>query len=282
MSTALVTDSNAMLPATLRDRFSVRVVPLTIVLDGRPYTEGVDLIAADFAARMRTGATVSTAAPSPGAFVAVYDAAADEGADAILSVHIGSNTSATVDSARLAARESRVPVELVDTGTASFPVACCVWAAGSVLEAGGPLEAAADAARAVAASVGNVFVVGALDLASRGGRLRGPAAAEAEAAGVAVLALRDGAMDVVAHADDVDQAVAAMAEEVEQAAAARPLRVGVGDAAAEGLATALATRLEDKAGVEELVRYEVGPSVVAHTGLGTAGAVYFPAGLARP
>jgi fatty acid-binding protein DegV len=73
-----------------------------------------------------------------------------------------------------------------------------------------------------------------------------------------------------------------MAEQVEQAAAARPLRVGVGDAAAEGLATALATRLEDKAGVEELVRYEVGPSVVAHTGLGTAGAVYFPADLARP
>ena len=70
---------------------------------------------------------------------------------------------------------SPVPVEVVDTGTASFPVACCVWAAGSVLEGGGTLGAAAAAARAVADRVDNVFIVGALDLAAtrraaRGGR----------------------------------------------------------------------------------------------------------------
>jgi hypothetical protein len=32
--------------------------------------------------------------------------------------------------------------------------------------------------------------------------------------------------------------------------------------------------------VADLVRYQVGPSVAAHTGVGTAGAVYFPAALA--
>ncbi len=45
------------------------------------------------------------------------------------------------------------------------------------------------------------------------------------------------------------------------------------------LAAALAGRLEGRPNVEELVRYEVGPSVTAHTGLGTAGAVFFPADL---
>jgi DegV family protein with EDD domain len=276
---ALVTDSNALLPDSLRGRFAARVVPLTVVVDGQPFAEGVDLTTAACYERLRAGATVSTAAPPPGAFVAAYEAAAADGADAVLSVHIGSNTSATLGSARIAARESRIPVELVDTGTASFPVACCVWAAGTVLEAGGDLDAAAAAARAVAASVGNVFVLGALDLARRGGRLRGDAAADAES-GVAVLALRGGTMDVVAHARDAAEAVGEMAAVVERAAADERLLVGVGDAAAGDLATALAGRLAEHPGVDELVRYEVGPSVVVHTGLGTAGAVYFPAALA--
>ena len=280
MTVALVTDSNAMLPAPLRDRFAARVVPLTVVVDGQPYAEGVELSTADCYERLRAGGTLSTAAPPPGAFVDAYDAAAGDGADAILSVHVGSNTSATIDSARVAARQSRVPVELVDTGTASFPVACCVWAAGSVLEAGGELDVAAAAARAVAESVGNVFVVGALDLATRGGRFHGAAAAAAGGDDrVPVLALHGGAMEVVGHAGDLDEAVAAMSGAVEEAAAAVPVRVGVGDAAAADLAATLAARLEGRPGVEELVRYEVGPSVAAHTGLGTVGAVFFPAAL---
>ena len=278
---ALVTDSNALLPEALRARFDAQVVPLTVVVDGQPYAEGVDLTTAAFYDRLRDGATVSTAAPSPGLLLGAYEAAAVGGAEAVLSVHIGSNTSATVDSARLAARQSPIPVEIVDTGTASFPVACCVWAAGVALERHGSLDEAAAAARAVAGDVGNVFIVGALDLARRGGRLRGDAAAEA-ATGVAVLALRGGTMDVVAQAHDVEEAVQAMVVEVEHAAAGRAMRVGVGDAAAPDVATALADRLRARPEVAELVRYEVGPSVAAHTGLGTAGAVYFPADLAGP
>jgi fatty acid-binding protein DegV len=38
----------------------------------------------------------------------------------------------------------------------------------------------------------------------------------------------------------------------------------------------LAARLEALSDVSEVVRYDIGPSVGAHTGLGTAGAVFFP------
>ena len=133
---ALVTDSSALLPADLRARFDVDVVPLTVVVDGEAFAEGVDLTTDAFYERLAAGATVSTAAPPPGVFLQAYERAAQRGASAILSVHIGSNTSATLDSARVATRESTVPVELVDTGTASFPVACCVGAAGLAIEHG--------------------------------------------------------------------------------------------------------------------------------------------------
>jgi DegV family protein with EDD domain len=269
----LVTDSNAQLPADLRERYQVGVVPLTVVVDDHPYQEGVDITTAEFYDRLAAGASVSTAAPSPGSVLAVYEQSAAAGATEILSIHIGSNTSATVNAVRVAAGSSQVPVEIVDTGTASFAVACCVWAAGEVLAAGGDLSRAADAARRVAGEVGNVFIVGALDLARRGGRL---AAGAAEGEGLPVLALAAGQMQSVGQVHDVEAAVDAMTDYLVEAAAGAPQRVGVGDALAPELAEAYAARLADRPAVAELVRYEIGPSVGAHTGAGTVGACFFP------
>jgi DegV family protein with EDD domain len=272
MTIALVTDSNAQLPPELRDRYDVRVVPLTVVVDGEPYQEGVNLPSAEFYARLAAGAEVSTAAPSPGDVIGVYEAAAAAGATEILSVHIGSNTSATVNAVKLAVGASPVPVEVVDTGTASFAVACCVWAAGEVLAAGADLVRAADEARTVADEVGNVFIVGALDLARRGGRLAEDAV---EGGGLPVLALAAGQMKPVAQVHDADAAVEAMTDYVRATAAGRPQRVGVGDAVAPELARAYEDRLRELPEVAELVRYEIGPSVGAHTGPGTVGACFF-------
>ncbi|HEU5301834.1 MAG TPA: DegV family protein [Acidimicrobiia bacterium] len=276
---ALVTDSNAQLPDALRDRFGVHVVPLTVVVDGEDRLEGVDLGADEFYARLAAGATVSTAAPAPGRVLEVLEAAASAGAAGILAVHIGSSSSATVSAVHLAARESTVPVEIVDTGTASFPIACSVWAAGLVLERGGDLGEAAAAARAVAATVGNVFVVGALDLARRGGRLSSDVTDDD---GVPVLALVGGTMEMVGRARDLEEAVGQMDSYYARWADGRPSYVGVGDAVAPELAESLADRLRDRPETVELVRYAIGPSVGVHSGPGTAGAVFFPAALAGP
>jgi DegV family protein with EDD domain len=269
----LVTDSNAQLPADLRDRYEVGVVPLTVVVDDRPYLEGVDITTAEFYDRLAAGASVSTAAPSPGAVLAAYEQSAAAGATEILSIHIGSNTSATINAVKVAAGSSPAPVEIVDTGTASFAVACCVWAAGEILAAGGDLAHAADVARRVAERVGNVFIVGALDLARRGGRL---AADAAEGEGLPVLALAEGQMQAVAQVHDVEAAVEAMTDYLIETAAGTPQRVGVGDAVIPHVAEEYAARLAARPEVAELVRYEIGPSVGAHTGAGTVGACFFP------
>lgn len=269
----LVTDSNAQLPDDLRERYQVAVVPLTVVVDDHPYQEGVDITAAQFYERLGAGASVSTAAPSPGAVLELYEQQAAAGATEILSIHIGSNTSATVNAVSVAAGTSPVPVEIVDTGTASFAVACCVWAAGEVLAAGGDLTHAADVARGVADQVGNVFIVGALDLARRGGRLA-PEATAGE--GLPVLALAEGQMQAVGLAHDVESAVDAMTDYLVAVADGAPQRVGVGHALTPDLAGEYAARLADRPEVTELVRYEIGPSVGAHTGAGTVGACFFP------
>ena len=273
----LVTDSNSQLPNELAERYGVEVVPLTVTVDGTEYLEGVDLDADAFYARFLAGRpTVSTAQPSPGRFAAAYEAVAERGATEILSVHIGSSVSGTVNSARLASQVSPVPVRIVDTGTASFAVSLCLWAAAEAVAAGATLEDAAEAAERASATVGNVFVVGGLDVARAGGRLAGDVGDASAAASIPVLTLKGGVMQQVERCAGLDQAADVMARFVREAG--RSLRVGVGlsDAGTLPLVTALEDRLRRTPEVRELVRYRIGPSVGAHTGPGTVGTMFAP------
>lgn len=276
---ALVTDSNSQIPPSLVERYGITVVPLPVTIDGVDYLEGIDIDADDFYRRFESGAPqVATAQPSPGQFAAAYDLLVAHGAEAILSVHIGSVVSGTINSARLAAAGGSlaVPVRIVDTGAASFAITLCAWAAAEALAAGADIEDAAVAAEETAATVGNVFVVRALEHARRGGRLA-PGERAVDPAAIPVLSMDGGAMRVVGQANDLAEVADLMASYVR--GAGRDLRVGIGvaDAAVTPMWEALEERLVGTPEVREVVRYRVGPSVGVHTGPGTVGAMYAPA-----
>jgi fatty acid-binding protein DegV len=147
--------------------------------------------------------------------------------------------------------------------------------------AGAGLEEAAAAAERAGATVGNVFVVGALDVARAGGRLAvdvGHAPAATTGPPIPVLTLRGGMMKEVERCADLEQAAATMASFV--CAGGQSLRVGVGlsDPGTLPLVTALEDRLRAAPEIRELVRYRIGPSVGAHTGPGTVGTMFAPTG----
>lgn len=264
----IVTDSNAMLPAELAARFDILQVSLTIVVDGQAHLEHeIDL--PEFYDQLRSGKPISTAAPSPGEVLATYHRALAEGAESILSIHVGSNQSATISAARLAAREVDAPVTFVDTGTASFIEGCCVWRAAEVLATGASVDAAAHAASAVAGDARSVFTIGEISRATDGGRL-----VVREGAGVPVFTSSGPEMHELARVTSEAAAVALMTAQVAEHPG--PLRVGIGHADAPGSADALERSLRALPNVSETIRYLVGPSVAAHTGAGTFGAVYHP------
>ena len=270
----ICTDSGAQLPAALVARYDVEVVPLTVTVDGTSYLEHVELDADAFYERFRDGArpAVSTAAPSPARFAAAYRALAGRGATEILSIHVGSELSGTLNAAHVALDSSPVEVRLVDTGSASFVVGAATWGAGEAITRGASLDDAAAMAETVARRAGNIFVVGALDLARSGGRLVGDAT---EVDAIPVLRLEDGKMSVLGEVTSVDEAADVMAAAVLGGGGSLRVGVGTSDEGSQRIATALTERLVASASVLEIVQYRVGPSVGAHTGPGTAGAVYF-------
>src|SRR5262249_25804097 len=110
-----------------------------------------------------------------------------------------------------------------------------------------------------------------------GGRLAADAADAAEGEGLPLLALAEGEMKAVGHVHDTESAVDAMTDYFVEAAGGQPQRAGVGGALTPEVAAEYAARLAARPEVVELVRYEIGPSVGAHTGAGTVGACFFPA-----
>jgi DegV family protein with EDD domain len=281
------TDSGSQLPPALVERFGIEVVPLTVTVDGESFLDGVDLDADGLYARYAGGRvpSVSTAAPGPGRFAEAYQRLAEAGATEIVSVHITAAISSTLDSARLATQVSPVPVHLVDSGTASFAVGCCVWEAAEALAEGATAEESAAVAAAVGATTVNAFIVGAMDIVRAGGRLA-PGARPPHGDGctgggdptgtIPVLSVVDGAIRPIGTARTVDEAADAMVAVV--LAAGDGLRVGlsIADALAAPMWEALERRFRASPQVLDLVRYRVGPSMGAHTGPGTAGAVAYP------
>ena len=272
----ICTDSNSQLPAALAQRYGIEVVPMTVTIDEVDYLEGVDLDADAFYAKYLNGIcpAVSTSQPSPGQFAVAYEDLAARGCTEILSIHVTSSMSGTINAARLAAHSVPMPVRLVDSGTASFGVSCCVWAAAAAVADGASVDGAASIAERLAPTTGNVFIVSALDHLHGGGR--GPRLGSS-GDGVAVLSLREGRVEVLQRAATALDAVNAMAAYTLNWGDRLRIAIGHSDAAAAPLADALEEALGEAAGALDIVRYRIGPSIGVHTGPGTVGCFMFPA-----
>jgi DegV family protein with EDD domain len=282
----ICTDSNSQIPAELVDRYDVEVVPVTVIIDEHEYLQGVDLDADGFSALFRSGIAetgrapkVSTGEPSPGQFALAYEALAERGCTDILSIHSSSDMSGTLNSARLATRSVDIPIRVVDTGTTGFAVSCCVWAAGDALLGGATLDEAAAIAESLGPHIGNVFIVGGLDLVRSTGAT--DAAPIDIVDGIPVLTFRDGRVEVLERVATVVDAINSMASVVLRWGDRLNVAVGVADGEALPLADALAHAVGESANVARVVRYRVGPSVGARTGPGSVGCFMFPSSLAR-
>ncbi|WP_284974574.1 DegV family protein [Arthrobacter sp. efr-133-TYG-104] len=121
VTTAVVTDSAAALPADWVSAFSsdgrLTVVPMPVMVGEEIYGEGEDDITETLSVALAAGASIKTSRPSPGQFEQAYLAAQRRGFKAVVSIHLSSELSGTVDAARLAAARVPIPVEVVDSRT---------------------------------------------------------------------------------------------------------------------------------------------------------------------
>lgn len=117
MSIRILVDSTCDVPSKLAERLGIAIVPVYINIGTKSYLDGVDLTRGEFYEKLpEYNAFPTTAAPAPGAFAAAYQDLVDDGATQILSLHIATKLSNTLNAARLGAQEiARAEITMWDT-----------------------------------------------------------------------------------------------------------------------------------------------------------------------
>src|SRR5437764_7966325 len=121
MNVRIVTDSTADIPKEQANALGITVVPLTVFFGDEAYLDGVELDNANFYRKLQASKVwPRTSQPAPAAFQEAFFRLIEEGADAILSVHLSSKLSGTYQSA-CTARDTlpedvkKVAIEVIDS-----------------------------------------------------------------------------------------------------------------------------------------------------------------------
>ena len=275
---AVVTDSTSYLPAELVRERGIAIVPLQVVIGGTSYDEGADASSGTVAEALRTWQPVTTSRPGPAAFAAAYARAAEAGSTAVVSVHLSAQMSGTVESARMAAKESPVPVEVVDSESLGMGLGYAVLSAAAVAASGGTIDEVAEAARKRAAASHAVFYVDTLEHLRRGGRIGAAAALLGSALAMKpLLQMVDGHIEALEKVRTSAKAIARLEEVAVGLAGSGPVDLAVHHLASPDRADRLAARLRERVpGLGDLHVSEVGAVVGAHVGPGMLAVVVAP------
>jgi DegV family protein with EDD domain len=271
MAVRIVTDSTCDLPADLVAEHGITVVPLTIEFGSESLRDGVDITAAEFYRRLATSTELPrTSQPSLEAFRTAYDSL--NAADGIVSIHISSKLSGTLNSAMqgAAARDGGPPVEFVDSRFVAAGLGAIVLEASRVARAGADAAVVAAAAREAIARVDVVAAVDTLDYLQRGGRIGRASKWLGTMLSVKPLvSVVDGEVVPFARVRTRAKAIDRL---VEFAATQRgaPLMFVAGTGAPDATA-ALVERLRPKLLGTRFIEGDLGPAVGVHVGPGALG-----------
>lgn len=279
---AIVTDSTACFPADVVKGYPMHIAPLQVIWDEKSYQDGIDIHPVEFYSRLATSKTMpSTSQTTPGYFAELYKKLLDEGYD-ILSVHISSRLSGTLDSA-IQAREmmknSKNRIALVDTLGAGMAMGFPALVAARAAMQGATLEECRILAEKSISHSGVFVVVPTLEFLHRGGRIGGAAAFVGSVLNLKpIIKLIDGKLESVDKVRTFGKAIERMTELfIKDVDGRLPVRIAVHHANCPDDAKALLERVRARFAVSEVAEAfiaDVSPVIGTHVGPGTLGIAY--------
>lgn len=274
---AIVTDSTSYIPHEMAKSLGISVVPLQVQWNGATYEEA-DPDALEVVDALRRGELATTSRPSPERFASLYERLAKSGAMEIVSIHISSSMSGTSEAAAIAAKESPIPVHIVDSRTVGMAMGYGVIAAAQAADDGlSGIEVAEVAKRRIAAT--NIFFsVAKLENLRRSGRISRGASLLATALAIKpILTVEDGKVVAEERVRTQAGAVKRLEEMAIEATKNRAVDVAVHHLGAPDLASKFAKDLREVlSGVGQVVITEVGAVVGTHVGPGAIAVVIAP------
>ena len=278
MAVKIVTDSTAYLPRSLLDEHGIEVVPLHVHFGTDDFTDGVDITPTEFFTMLENRPEhPTTSQPSPAAVMDIYERCGADGS-AIVSIHLSSKLSGTLESARLASDQlPDVDVHLVRNDLPPIGVGLLSLEAAQAANSGASAEAVVELVNDLGARTHVAFVVPTLEYLRRGGRIGGAQAFVGSILSFKpVLHVQDGQVEPVVRVRSFTKARRALVDYVRERAPNGLQSISVMHVGADDMYAALEADIQREFDVSAalLPEIEMGPVIATHTGRGAFGVTF--------
>jgi DegV family protein with EDD domain len=180
MTIRIVTDSACDLSDEELTEWGIGMVPLSIRFGDDEFVDRTELPTPEFYRRLASSEDLpETSAPAPGAFVAMFNQMAAEGATGVVCINLSEALSATIQSARTAADSDDVEIDVrvVNSKSVTGGLGSIVLAAASAASDGATIDEIVALAEGLSSRTRVYATLNTLDNLKKGGRIGGAQAA---------------------------------------------------------------------------------------------------------
>ncbi len=277
MSIRIVTDSTAGIQPERIDQLNIHVVPLSLVIDGKTYHDGVNITNEEFMVKMKAANEIpKSSQPSVGSFLEVYDSIGKEG-HTIISIHMTEGMSGTYHSACTAAELSDTKIEVINSGFISILLGYFVERAAEMAQQNVPIDEIVKEIHKMKSRAFLYVVVDTLENLIKGGRIgkgRGMIGTLLNIKPIA--SLENGVYTPVTKVRSHSQAIKFLVAQVRKDLQDKKIaRIGIAHADALPLAKKISEALKAEYHFDHIDIMSTTSVVSIHTGPGAIGLMYY-------
>jgi len=273
---ALVTDSTADLNQEFRQSCDAHVIPLKVRFDEEELLDH-QITGDEFYTRLAGAKHLpKTSQPSPEDFRRLYMRLLQEYQE-IISIHISSGLSGTLNAARIAAESLKGKIHIVDSKTISLGMALMVQEAAKHIREGLEANQVVQALAKARQNIETMFTVNTLEYLQKGGRI-----GRVQGLMGSILNIKpliqvgdDGVYHTYDKVRSQEKAFKSMIQGFKDLAKGRKaVKMAIAHGAASQAAAGLKEALENAFQIPASIVTQVGPVIGVHTGPGTLGAAF--------
>jgi len=274
VSIHIVTDSTSYLPIGFAEQYDLSIVPVKVSVDEVFFREFVEISPDAFYAKQKAGAKSGTTQPGPEDFIAVYTKLLANPDDQVLSIHLSSRVSGTLNSAYIAAEQTDPRrIRLYDSRSSGLGLGFMVMEAIKLVARGANMDTIIAALDGMRPRTHIYFLVGTMKYLIKSGRI-------GKAAGIAasilqikpILTVKDGIIDVYDRQRTMRAALNRIWTLIDQAVGRGIEHIGFHYVGNRAEVEAMQTEFTRRTGIPSVLS-QLGPGVGCHMGPETLGVV---------
>ncbi|MBX5318240.1 DegV family protein [Staphylococcus caprae] len=167
----IVTDSTSDLPHEYLSEHNIHVIPLSITVNGKAYTDQVDITSKEYIEYIEADADVKTSQPPIGRFIEKYEELAKEDVE-VISIHMSSGLSGTFNTALQASHMVEGSnITVIDSKSISYGLGYQIQHIVDLIEKGTPTSDIIESVTQIRENIQLFVVIGQLNQLIKGGRI---------------------------------------------------------------------------------------------------------------